>query len=203
MWGSWVRKQQNQTSTTTPPSIHTSKTPNGAVYTIESQRLQSDPFPFRQTDQLFWNEGGERFQQTREPFASAVGRVEAQAGRGVTSGDRLRIGFRMLIVFNDGGPLHMVDALQAPAGGWVGVLARSASGRPAIGAGVRVALDDGTERHRRVHRDGSYCSSRDPVVLAGLGQGQAASLMVDWPGGGGTRLLSPPSEHYLVMVEGR
>jgi hypothetical protein len=174
---------------------------NGAVYTIESQRLAGDPFPFRQPDQLFWNDGGKRFEQTREPFASAVGRVEPQAGRGVTSGDRLRIGFRMLIVFNDGGPAHTVDGLQAAAGGWVGIDTRSAAARPAIGARVKVAMEDGTERHRRVHRDGSYCSSRDPGVLAGLGQGQLASVGVYWPGGGETRLLSPPSERYLVMIE--
>ena len=171
---------------------------NGAVYTIERQRLAGDPFPFRQPDQLFWNDGGRGFREIGEALFSGTHAPEAQAGRGVASGDRLRVGFRMLVVFNNGGPVHNLDALSAPGAGWIGVETGSSESRPAIGARVTVELEDGTRRYRRVHRDGSYCSSRDPGVLVGLGeQGVARSLRIDWPDGGSTVLNGPRSNHYL------
>ena len=107
----------------------------------------------------------------------------------------------MLTVFNDGGPAHELDALAAPGPAWLGIDTGTAGRRPAIGAAVTVELPDGARRHRRVHRDGSYCSSQDPGVLVGLGAHRAAaSVRIDWPGGGAIRLERPPSNRYLRFV---
>jgi hypothetical protein len=51
--------------------------------------------------------------------------------------------------------------------------------------------------HRRPHRDGSYASSRDPRIVAGLGAGAAAALSLDDRGHRTTWRL-PPTGRYLL-----
>ncbi len=175
---------------------------NGAVYTIEEQRLAGDPFPFRQPDQLFLNQGGTGFVEIEGSSLARSGGHEVEVGRGVASGDRLRVGFPMLVVFNNGGPVHLVDLVASPPADWLGIDARAIGGRAALGATVSVELATGPRRYRRVHRDGSYCSSGDPAVLVGLGDtGAAESVRIDWPSGGATVLGSPPVGHYLRVID--
>ena len=56
--------------------------------------------------------------------------------------------------------------------------------------------------HRRPHRDGSYASSRDPRVVAGLGPAGAAAALSLEGGGGRTTWRRPPGGRYLLWCGG-
>ena len=56
---------------------------------------------------------------------------------------------------------------------------------------------------RRARADGSYGSSNDPRVFAGLGsQAGPVDLRVIWPSGRVEKFFKMPADHYTTLKEG-
>jgi len=56
---------------------------------------------------------------------------------------------------------------------------------------------------RHAHADGSYASSSDPRILAGLGASAAAPrVAVTWPDGRLETFADVPIDRYSTLVEG-
>ena len=74
--------------------------------------------------------------------------------------------------------------------------------RPMLGATVRAVSAERTLL-RRVRRDGSYASARDPRVHFGLGPARAVeSLHVRWPYARAARWRDVETGHHLTLRQG-
>lgn len=171
---------------------------NGHVYpdVAEADKTTS----YRESDQVFLNEGGGTFREAAIRADAAEG---PKASRGAAFGD----------LDDDGDPDVVVAAIDdAPAllrndlpqgAHWLGlVLVGRRSNRD--GSGARVELTAGGRRQVGVaHASGSVFSSSDPRILFGLGaMDRVDEVAIRWPGGGDTRLGAIPVDRYLVVIEG-
>jgi hypothetical protein len=97
-----------------------------------------------------------------------------------------------LIIRNDGSRNH-----------WIGIsLAGAKSNRQGIGA--RVVVTDSNDRKQvfDVTTSGSYLSSCDPRVLAGLGTAYAVkAIEVRWPSGTLQKISNPALDKYITINE--
>ena len=72
-----------------------------------------------------------------------------------------------------------------------------------LGAKVEVQINETTRRYERARVDGSYCSSRDPRVLIGLGAAPGVvRARVTWPGGKTECWAELPVNRYTTVLEG-
>jgi hypothetical protein len=86
---------------------------------------------------------------------------------------------------------------------WIGLaLAGTRSARSALGARVVLTDADGRRQMFEVTSAGSYLSSHDPRVLAGLGAAAAVkSVDIRWPSGQRQTILNPQIDRYLSVKE--
>ncbi len=167
-------------------------TVSGAVRTIEAQANTGDPFPFRQTRQLFRNLGDGRFEDKTAAAGPAF--VLPEVGRGLAIGDLDNDGDLDALVINNSSPARILLNQVGQDQPWlslrlVGVYGNS--GRPRDMLGARALLRHGGRTSlRHVHTDGSFASASDPRVHFGLGsdaRGKAdpepLSVRVIWPDG--------------------
>ncbi|OLE52477.1 MAG: hypothetical protein AUG51_17965 [Acidobacteria bacterium 13_1_20CM_3_53_8] len=88
---------------------------------------------------------------------------------------------------------------------WIGIsLAGTKSNRQGLGA--RVIVTDASNRQQvfDVSSAGSYISSNDPRIIAGLGQSAGVkSIEVRWPGGKSQRAVNPAIDRYMTIREER
>jgi hypothetical protein len=105
---------------------------------------------------------------------------------------------------NNNGPSRLLLNQIGNRNHWIGLrLLLKASPRDAFGARVQLVLSDGTSRWRRVRTDGSFCSSRDPRVLVGLGEVvNVKEVRVTWPGGLSEIWRNLPIDSYTTLREG-
>jgi enediyne biosynthesis protein E4 len=75
--------------------------------------------------------------------------------------------------------------------------------RDQVGARVQIVRAGAPTLWRRIRADGSYASSNDSRVLAGLGQSSAAPrVVVMWPGGPVETFANVAVDRYTTLVEG-
>ena len=149
---------------------------------------------FRNTGRGFVNvssEGGDAFRQRWAARGLAVGDFDNDGAQDV------------LVGINGGAPLLLRN--QATAGNnWLGLhLVGRSCNRDAVGATIRWSCG-GTVRSRYKVGGGSFCSSHDPRVVLGLGQGKTADWVeVTWPSPSRRvdRLARPPVNTYITLVE--
>lgn len=174
---------------------------NGAVRILEDQAAAGDPYPLKQPNQLFHNQG-ERFVDVSEAAGNAFSALEVS--RGVSLGDIDNDGDQDLVLHNNNGPVRLLLNKVGSRNGWVGLAA--AGGRPGswlTGTELEVRLENGGVRRRRSRTDGSFCSSKDPRVLVGLGDPTAlSSLGVAVEAGGRVReyLGLEPGRYFSLFV---
>ena len=175
---------------------------NGGVATVEAQARANDPFPLKMTPQVYRNTGAGRFEDVSSR-AGAVFKI-ADVGRGVAFGDIDNDGDTDVIVANDNGPLRLLVNNSPNQNHWMGLrLAGGAKTRDMVGARVQIVRDGAPVLWRRARADGSYASSNDPRVLAGLGASTAAPrVAVTWPGGRVETFANVPVDRYTTLVEG-
>jgi len=83
---------------------------------------------------------------------------------------------------------------------WLGIrLVGSKSNRDGIGA--RVVVTDTNDRRQifDVSAAGSYLSSSDPRIIAGLGTATVKNIEVHWPGGLNQTVTPVEIDRYLTM----
>ena len=86
---------------------------------------------------------------------------------------------------------------------WLGIsLQGSKANREGLGARVTVKETSGRQQIFDVSRAGSYISSHDPRIIAGLGaDGAVAEVEIRWPGGRIQKIVKPQVDRYLAVKE--
>ena len=170
---------------------------NGAVRILEEQAAAGDPYPLKQSNQLFRNLGG-RFEEVSDRAGPAF--AIAEVSRGAATGDVDNDGDLDVLVANNNGPARLLLNRAGDGSRWLGLSLDEPAGGAALGSETAVRRADGVELRRRVQTDGSYCSAGDPRPIAGLGpEVEVQRLTVRWPGGGRQGWYGPPSNRYLAL----
>ena len=147
---------------------------NGHVYPqVDSLKL---PSRWRMPPQVFQNAGGGRFVEL--PRSAMPGEA---VGRGLAIGDFWNDGSAGIVVNN----LDGLPALYRPADSphrYVELLLEGARIRDATGARVDIRWDGGRAT-RLIVSGGSYLSSHDARVHAGVGNAATVDVEITWPGG--------------------
>jgi len=168
---------------------------NGAVTNVAG--VQDDPFPYRQKNQLFHNEGSGAFTEVETKTA---GLDRSEVSRGALFGDIDNDGDSDVVVTNNRGPTRLLLNQVGQNARWLRLrVIDPALNREAIGALVEAKRSDGATLWRRVQRNAGYASSHDPRVILGLGAtGAIYEIRVHWPNGQAERW--PVSDHGRELV---
>jgi enediyne biosynthesis protein E4 len=177
---------------------------NGAVTSIQELARANDPFPLHQRKQLLRNLGNGQFEDVTSRAGSLFQREHV--GRGAAFGDVDNDGDTDVVVANDNGPAELLINQIGSRQHWVGLRLVGEKGRDMLGA--RVSISPGTGGSlkpllRRARADGSYGSSNDPRVLAGLGSSsQPVRVQVVWPDGRMEEWADVPVDKYTTLRQG-
>jgi hypothetical protein len=175
---------------------------NGAVRALAERVRTGDPYPLGQPNHLLRNTGNGKFEAASERAGESFPLIEVS--RGAAFGDVDNDGDTDVLVANNNGPARLLVNQIGNQNHWIGLrLVVKDGSRDAIGAKVQVILPDGTTRWRRVRADGSFCSSRDPRVLLGLGAAtKIKEIRVLWPNGRREIWSDLPTDRYTALREG-
>ena len=174
---------------------------NGAVSTIEKQLENKDPYPLRQANQLFKNIKGKSFVEIRDETITSL-RVQ-HVSRGASFGDIDNDGDTDVLIYNNNGPLRLLENKLGQEKPWIGFnLREKKSKRDSYGAQVELKTKDKRSLWRRVRSDGSYCSANDPRILFGLdGFSDIESIDVHWPDGSKQTISNFKLNEYNLIVK--
>ncbi len=174
---------------------------NGAVI-VESDQFGSDPYPYRQQNQLFRNVDGKGFVDVTAASGEAM--TVSLVSRGAAFGDIDNDGDTDVVVSNNNGPLRLLLNEIGNDNNWLRLrLVGSDAPRDGTGAMVALVRADGSTLWRRTHTDGSYLSASDGRVLFGLGGEPAYEAVgVVWPGGQRERWPADGANRELTLVQG-
>jgi predicted nucleotidyltransferase len=175
---------------------------NGAVRALAERVRAGDPYPLGQPNHLLRNRGNGTFEVASERAGETFPLIEVS--RGAAFGDIDNDGDTDVLVANNNGPSRLLINQIGNRNHWIGLrLADDTVGRDALGARVQVILDDGSSRWRRVRTDGSFCSSRDPRVLVGLGPAtKIKEVRVLWPDGRKETWRGLDIDRYTTLRQG-
>ncbi|MCY3927789.1 MAG: CRTAC1 family protein, partial [Acidobacteria bacterium] len=173
---------------------------NGAVIGIDAQIREGDPYPLRQTDQLFRNLGDGSFAEVTAEAGAVF--ESSEVSRAAAFGDVDNDGDLDVVVVNSNAPTRLLLNQVGQNRPWLG-LRLVAHNRDALGAQVLIHRQGATPIWRHVHTDGSYASARDPRLLIGLGEANAVShVEVRWPDGTAERWADLQVGEYQTLVQG-
>jgi len=151
---------------------------NGGVHAVEALVLNGHPYPYAMPNQLFQNNGGV-YQEIDggDPFALS------EVSRGSVDADIDNDGDLDILISNNNGPLRLLlNETESPYP-WIGFqIVRKETGMDYMGIRVALTSQGKPILWRRVRRDGSYASSRDPRVLFGLGKFEIDGMQLYIPG---------------------
>jgi hypothetical protein len=174
---------------------------NGAVTLVEALVRAKDPFPLHQTNQLYHNVNGTRFEEVTRQAGPVMS--ESEVSRGLACGDIDNDGDSDAVIVNNNGPARLLLNQRGSMNHWLGLKLLDAAGRDALGARVLVVRRGMSPILRRAAADGSYCSANDPRVLVGLGRsGVLEAVRVRWPSGREEQWKGLVVNQYHALREG-
>jgi len=175
---------------------------NGAVRAIEEQARKGSPYPYAEPNLLLHNDGKGRFEDVSSRAGSAFSRLEV--GRGAAFGDIDNDGGIDVVVVNNSGPACLLVNNVGHRKPWIGFrMIGDKYHRDILGTRVAVFRRNAPTLWRRVHSDGSYCSSHDPRVLFGLGDApEITKVQAHWVSGRVEEWTGLPLGQYTTLREG-
>jgi hypothetical protein len=175
---------------------------NGAVRIIEEQARKGSLYPYAESNLLLHNNGKGRFEDVSSSAGSAFSRLEV--GRGAAFGDIDNDGGIDVVVLNNSGPARLLMNNAGHRKPWIGFrMVGDKYHRDMLGTRVAVFRRDARTLWRRVHTDGSYCSSSDPRVLFGLGDApEITKVQAHWVSGRIEEWTGLPLGKYTTLREG-
>jgi hypothetical protein len=175
---------------------------NGAVRALADRVRAGDPYPLGQPNHLLRNKGNGKFEVASERAGETFPLIEVS--RGAAFGDIDNDGDTDVLMANNNGPTRLLINQVGNRNHWIGLRLLTDDGkRDATGARVQLILGDGSSRWRRVRTDGSFCSSRDPRVLVGLGTvTKIKEVRVLWPDGRRETWFDLPVDCYTILRQG-
>jgi len=175
---------------------------NGAARILYDLADAGDPHPVHQRNQLFKNTGDGRFEDVTDRAGEAF--AISEVSRGVAVGDVDNDGDPDVLITNNNGPARLLVNEVGNRNHWMGLRVVDATGvRDGIGARVEVVRQDGSSLWRSVRVASSYCSSRDPRVLVGLGEHpEVRAIRIHWPDAVVEEWTGTGVDRYTVLVRG-
>lgn len=157
---------------------------NGAIAKMEEQMRNKDPYPFKQSNQIWKNLGKGQYKETTQEQDASF-HIKA-VSRGAAFADIDNDGdLDVLVTNNNGVPQLLIN--QLPKSNWLGVKAiNPENNRTEIGALVTLTQNDKIY-YKRIKTDGSFESSHDDRVVFGLGDDKSETkIKVRWVDGSET-----------------
>ena len=171
---------------------------NGHVFTnIDARNLGTT---WKQTNQLFHNEGGGRFREVTNEAGPAF--QELHSARGAAFGDFDDDGDTDIIVNNMDEPPSLLRNDGDHRAHWIGFrLLGARRNRGAVGARVIVRAGS-LHQVQEIHAGSSHNSSSDPRLLFGLGAATSVDrIEIRWPLGRVQVLGGLPVDRYHTLRE--
>lgn len=153
---------------------------NGHV--IDNVALYNPRLSYKQTDQLFVNQGDGRFRDLSAQAGPAF--AIAHVGRGSAVADLDNDGDLEIVVADCGGPPILMRNDGGNRSRWLRIVARGRTSNRS-GVGARVVIEAGGRRQvREIGGAGSYLSASDLRLHAGVGAVETADrVTIRWPSG--------------------
>jgi enediyne biosynthesis protein E4 len=152
---------------------------------------------------LFRNAGSKKFDEVTAKSGAALS--QRVVARGAAYGDFDNDGDLDLLITTNNGPARLLRNDGGNENHAVRIRAiGTTSNRDAIGAKVRVVLDDGSAHWRMVKTGSSYCSQSELPVTIGLGARTAVrSVEVTWPTGRKETVTGVRADEAITIEEGK
>ncbi len=175
---------------------------NGHVYPELDSATRKTQESYRNPRLVYRNLGAGRFEDVSAQAGTGI--TDRRSSRGAAFGDFDCDGDIDVLVMNMGEtPSLLRNDLPASSGHWVQLrLEGTKSNRSAIGAIVRLEAAGQTQT-KPVLSQSSYVSQNDLRLHFGLGRTtKIERITVRWPSGSVEEFTSPPSDAFLLLVEG-
>jgi hypothetical protein len=171
---------------------------NGHV--TDNVELYDPSLSYRQTDLLYENIGGGRFQDVSSQSGPAF-RIK-HVGRGAAIGDFDNDGDLDIVVADCGGPPLLIRNDGGNRNHWIAIRAQGKeSNRFGIGSKVRLTSGAHTQL-REINPTGSYLSTSDVRLYFGLGsEAMISQLEIEWPSGKKQTLKDISADQTLLLNE--
>lgn len=157
--------------------------------------------PLKQLPLVFDNQNGKRLVNV----SSQVSKYTAtpHMGRGVAVGDLDGDGDQDLVVMRTNDPVALLENnSRAAKQGWIAFdLTATVSNRSAIGAIVRLKLDDGSSQVKQIKSGSSYASSSEQRVFFGLGSKVPTSATIEWPNSAKQELTALETSRTIRVLQ--
>jgi hypothetical protein len=175
---------------------------NGGVRIVEEQARKGSLYPYAQSNLLLHNLGNGRFEDVSNRAGGPFSRLEV--GRGAAFGDIDNDGGIDVVVVNNSGPARLLINNVGHRKPWIGLrMVSDKYHRDVLGTRVAVFRRKALTLWRRVHTDGSYCSSNDPRVVFGLGDApEIIKVQAHWVSGRVEEWTDLPLGKYTTLREG-
>ena len=153
---------------------------------------------YRQTNQLFRNEDGQRFTDVSASMGSAF--AQANVGRGTAVADYDDDGDLDLLITTVAAPPRLLRNDDGNRHHWLQIFLTGRTHPDALGA--RVVVTAGGVRQTQERQSGSsYLSSHDPRLHFGLGTATHARVEITWPSGQVQTLENVAADQVLRIEE--